>query len=434
MRHPGTVSKIGNLYASKALFVEFATVDIGRELASRDTMVFANPASVEAQQAIFEKAYLYNTAGDRNAIVTTYNSIIERYPGTLSEADALFRLGDLCYEDRLVSNSADYYNRGLQAYGELLGRRGDIEPLNSAVILHASERLQELAVELDENYFVNLYKLYVNVPLKLDEFPQLFFTFGVALKKLGDMRFAGKCFTETENRLIELMDEALYQEMKAKIDIVRANARAVLSASKIKQAVTPDGVLSEWKRADALSISRRDNVIVNQMRWLDRTDISGSFYAGYDQYNLYFAGEISDDRVFRQDRANGDYIGIYLDLRDGAGDYLTRHREIGEGVYSLKVIPPASAGEGFRVESDREMQPMVGGMMTADGYVFELTVPLPYLKGFSPSKGKRIGLGIELFDLDSGGGTVPPKVMGWLMPTRSAYGPRFSELFGILEF
>jgi hypothetical protein len=310
----------------------------------------------------------------------------------------------------------------------------DEQTLRSAIILEASERLGELSIQLNENYFISLYKLYANVPTKLAEFPQLFFTFGVSLKKLGDSKFAKKCFEETENRLIELMDESLYQEMKIKIDLVRSDTRAMFYASRIKGVITLDGNLDDWGKAEALSLNSRDDVVVNQMRWLDKTDISGSFYAGYDQYNFYVAGDIDDDKVFRQDPANGDYVGVYLDVRDGSGNYLTRDRDIGEGVYSIRVIPPVDAGGGFSVECEQEMEPMIGGMMSQGGYAFELKIPLAYLRGFSPAKGKRIGVGIELFDLDSGSSSDPPKVVGWLMPAKSAYGPRFSELFGILEF
>jgi len=434
MLQPGSVARLDNLYAVRAYFVEFASVDIERELAIRDSIIRNNPSSPEAQTAAFQQAYLYTSAGDRNAIVSAYNSIIEKFPGTLSEAEALFAMGDICYDQQLVSNSADYYNRGLIAYGEMLTAGTNEQTLPSGTVLKASERLGELAVKLEENYFVNLYKLYANIPTKLAEFPQLFFAYGVSLRKLGDSKFAAKCFEETENRLIELMDETLYQEMKFKIDLVRSNPRAVLSAAKIKGSVALDGRLDEWGRARALSLNSRDNVVVNQMRWLDRTDISGSFYAGYDQYNLYVAGEVVDDKVFRQDPANGDYVGIYIDVREGSGNFLTRGREIGEGVYTIRVIPPTDDGGEFSVDCGQEMEPMVGGMMSPDGYVFELKIPLAYLRGFTPGKEKRIGLGVELFDLDSESSSDPPKVMGWLMPAKSAYGPRSSELFGILEF
>jgi hypothetical protein len=222
--------------------------------------------------------------------------------------------------------------------------------------------------------------------------------------------------------------------MKFKIALVRSDPSAVLSATRAKRSISLDGRLDEWAMTHELSLDRRGNVIVNQMRWLDETDISGSFYAEYDQYNLYIAGEVADDRLFRLDPARGDYAGIYLDVREGSGDYLTRAREIGEGVYLIRVIPPTEGVGGFSVRCEQEMEPIVNGAVSPGGYVFELKIPLAYLKGFTPARGKRIGLGIELFDLDTAGDSDPPKVVGWLMPARSAYGPRLSELFGILEF
>ena len=430
----GSASKLPGLPNEKAFFVEFASIDIEKELATRDTIIANDPSSLEAQEAYFQKAYLYSTAGDRNAVVSTYNEITSNYPGTISEAKAFFKLGDLCYDQQLVANAASYYNRGLVSYAGYLETGSKEQLLPGNTFLSAAERLSELSVKLDTDHLTNLYKLYANVPVKLREFPQLFFSLGVTFKKQDKNKFARKCFDEVENRLIELMDETLYQEMRFKLDLVKSNDRARLSAAKINREIVLDGHLDEWRKAEELSLDRRDNVIVNQMRWLDRTDVSGIFYVGYDQYNLYVAGGVTDERVFRKSRNRGDYVAIHLDTRDGSGNYLTRKKEFGEGVFSIRVIPPTERGGKFRIESDQKMTPLVGGMITPDGYNFELKIPLAYLKGFSPKKGTRVGFGIEIIDIDSASAGDPPKVVGWLMPTRTVFGQRFSELFGILEF
>lgn len=430
---PAVPTVLAGLQSARAYSIGFAAVDVESDIARLDTIIANNPAGPEARSAAFQKAYLYNTLGDQNAVVAAYDFIVDTYPGTIAEAKALFKMGDLCYDQQLVSNAADYYNRGLVAYGELLKNGSGNETLESEAVLTSAGRLGELALKLDHDYFDELYKLYSGIPLKLSEFPQLFFTYGVALEKLDNSKYAKKCFEETENRLIELMDEDLYLEMRFRLDLVRSHARVMMEAEKMKRSVTPDGILEEWDNAKPLMLDRRDNVIVNRMRWLDRTDISGSFMVAYDQYNLYVAGSVADDKLFRRD-SNGDYVAIYLDVRDGSGEYVSRDAEFGDGVYSIFVIPPSDNGSGFEVHCDQQMEPMVGGIKSAEGYDFELKIPLAYLKGFTPKENDRIGFGIELFDVDSGNTNDPPKVVGWLMPAKSAYGPRFSELFGILEF
>ncbi|MBU1317978.1 MAG: hypothetical protein KKG33_04695 [candidate division Zixibacteria bacterium] len=435
MVQPGSVSMLTGFPTERSFTTAFASVDYDRQIAARDSVIARDPASPEAVKAYFEKASLHNTAGNRNEVVATLNDVIASYPGSAAEMKALFSLGSLCYDGLLFANAADYYNRGLIAYGELLavGDPGE-KPVSSDVLTEASERLGDLSLKLDTDYFVNLYKLYGNIPVKHPEFPGLFFTFGVALQKKGNTKYAMKCFEETENRLIELMDDQLYQEMKIKLALVRRTSDVVLRATKIKDAVVLDGELGEWSKSEGILLDRRDNVIVNQLRWFDPSDLSGEFHVGYDQFNLYVAGRVVDDRIFRPDRGAGDYLTIYLDVREGSGNYLTRSKAIGEGVISIRIVPPSKAGGQFLLKSDAGVEPLIGGKSSVGGYNFELKIPLAYLKGFSPGKGQSIGLGIELFDIDSAAENDPPKIMGWLMPTKSSHGTRFSEMFGILEF
>jgi len=434
MFQPGAVSKLDGLEMESAYHAEFAAVDFEKEIALRDQIIAADASSLEAQAAFFEKAYLQNTAGDRNAVVTTYSDIAARYPGTPSETKALFALGDLCYDGQLLANSADYYNRGLISYGRNLSANPEFKAVPSSHLLLSAQRLSELSAQIDDDYFVDLYKTFANIPAKSPDLPQLIFTFGVALDKNGNSKYAKKCYEETENRIIELMDENVYREMKCKLSLVRESENAILKVKKISHEIILDGRIDEWSKSEELPLYRKDNVIVNQLRWLDKTDISGSFYALYDQYNLYLAASVMDDKILRSEVSRGDYLTFYIDTRTGAGDYLTRERNMDEDVIAITVLPPEDAEGQFRVRSDSDVAPIVGGTLTASGYSFELKVPLAYLRGFNPEKRKTIGLGIELFDADSETESDPPKIMGWLMPTKTLFGPRFSELFGILEF
>jgi len=418
---------------ARAYQIAFAEVQIDQMIAELDTKIMADPSSVGAQEAYFEKAYLYKTAGDVNSVIAVYNEIVKNYPNTQSETKALFLLGDLCYEQKLISNAADYYNRGLTAYGEFLEDYGSQKKIDSEKLIRSAERLSLLAIQTKQEYFKDLFKLYEDIPVRLDEFPQLFFTFGVALKRAGEDRYARKCFEETENRMIELNDEEIYREMKSKLALVRSDNSARFSSREVKSPIILDGKLDEWSGYDPLVLSRRDDVIVNYMRWLDETDASGTFYTAYDQYNLYVAGDILDDRIY-QSGAGGDYLGVYLDVRDGSGEFVTRQPDTDSGVYMIKIIPPTQSGGEFKVLSDQKIEPIVSGIRTDGGWSFELKIPMAYLSGLSPDKKDRIGFAVEIFDVDTPGSNDPPKIVGWVMPASTVYGPRNSQMFGILEF
>lgn len=419
--------------AAQSYQVVYAEVQIDAQIAELDSVIAEDPMSIEAQNAYFEKAYLYRTAGDLNSVIAVYNEIVENYPNTQSQTRAFFKLGDLCYEQDLVSNAADYYNRGLTAYGELLETSGGQKKVDAEILLKSAERLAELSRKTEQDYFKDLFKLYEDLPARLEEFPQLFFTFGVALKRADEDRYARRCFEETENRMIELMDEEIYREMKSKLALVRGERSARTSSKEIKSSIVVDGRLDEWRDFEPLVLARRDDVIVNYMRWLDESDASGTFYNGHDEYNLYVAGDIRDDRVFRTG-ASGDYLGIYLDIRDGAGNFVTRDGDMDNGVYMIKIVPPASQDGEFKVSSEQNIQPVLGGSLTEGGWSFELRIPLAYLAGLDPRERDRIGFGVEIFDVDTPGSNDPPKIVGWVMPASSVHGPRDSRMFGILEF
>ena len=431
---PGSVSIFSGDDDRKSQSVTFASIDLDAEIAKCDAIIESESSDADIQRAHFKKAYLQATMGDVNSVVETYSKIVDDYAGTPAEAKALFKLGDLCYDSRLLANAADYYNRGLAAYANLLVSDPDAITYKPEGLLDAADRLVELSDKIDAEYFVTLYRLYSAVPVTLPELPKLFFTFGVALQKQGNSKFAKKCFTETEDGIIELLDESMLQEMRARLALVRSDNRAVLKARKIKSTVTLDGRMDEWSKAMELEIDTRAQVVVNPQRWMDESDISGTFSVCYDQFNIYIAGRVLDDKIYRADMSAADYVGIYLDVRDGSGKYETREKTIDDGVVAVKVYPPTERNGSFKMSTDSQVQPLVGGALVEGGYNFELKIPIAYLQGFVPEKNRRIGFGIEMFDLDSGNESDPPKVAGWMMPTKNAYGKRLPEMFGILSF
>jgi YVTN family beta-propeller protein len=431
--NPSSPRAFSGFVGSPAYGVEFASVDIDREIAICDSIAKADAGSPEARSAHFAKAYLLSFAGDMNAVVSTYVDIASKYSGSSLEIRALLKLGDLCYNGNLLANAADYYGRGLTAYGLLLGSKPDEAKEAPRVVLNAAERLSDLSFRLQGDYFSSLYKTYAGIPAKLQELPELFLTFGVALKRQGDAKLAKKCFDETESRLIELMDPQLSQEIRFKLDIVRESDRAIVKAVKLKNPIALDGRFDDWGKSVPIAVMERGYVSVNQNRWSDTTDIAGRFHVGLDQYNLYIGVTVLDDALYAAGDDKADHVALYVDSRPGSGSFLTRSKGIDENVMTFIVCPPTEPGKGFTVRGNQKFDPLVGGVTTLSGYSFELKIPLAYLRASLTEKDKDLGFGLELFDIDSALESDPPKVMGWLMPAKSVYGPRSSEMFGILE-
>ncbi len=183
---PGILTVLPSEDDIKSLSVTFAAVDLDAEIAKCDAVINSESSDDEIQLAYFKKAYLQSTTGDVNSVVETYSKIIDNYAGTPAETKALFKLGNLCYDNKLLANAADYYNRGLAAYANLLASEPDALKYKPEGLLDAADRLVELSDKIDTDYFVTLYRLYSAVPVVLPELPKLFFTFGVALKKEGN--------------------------------------------------------------------------------------------------------------------------------------------------------------------------------------------------------------------------------------------------------
>jgi len=85
-----------------------------------------------------------------------------------------------------------------------------------------------------------------------------------------------------------------------------------------------DGDLNDWDTASAFVIDKKVNVVHGKFSWAGPQDLSAKIYSMWDEDNLYFAFDITDDKVVQEWKGSemwqGDHIEMWLDM-DLMGDY-----------------------------------------------------------------------------------------------------------------
>jgi len=79
-----------------------------------------------------------------------------------------------------------------------------------------------------------------------------------------------------------------------------------------------DGDLSEWDRGDHFSVHKKANVVFGAGAWADPLDLSYQVNSQWDEHNLYFAFEVTDNKVVQEKRGadmwEGDHMEVWLDV------------------------------------------------------------------------------------------------------------------------
>ncbi|MEX0938824.1 MAG: metallophosphoesterase [Pirellulales bacterium] len=138
--------------------------------------------------------------------------------------------------------------------------------------------------------------------------------------------------------------------------------------------VALDGDLGEWTALPRRSLDE-PLVLGNSAGWTGPADAAIRFQVAHDDRFLYFAGEVSDERVM----AEGDRIDLRLDAR--SMDDRQSDSRLGQGTYRFAVAAPGeeeSTAVQFR-GSRRERRPQglqAVAKKTPAGYAVELAIPL----------------------------------------------------------
>jgi len=342
------------------------------------------------------------------------------------------RLGDLCYNDQLYSNSADFYNRAFKAYASYLEKTGG-QTIDDNLIFSAIEKLGEFSVANKKDYLNQIVASIEKLTISSYQLAELNLLLAYYLKKQGETRLARRCLDETERQMIHLTDQGLYKQLRDRIDLLNTEGRVILTSQKIRRGPVIDGDPSDWKDKHSLILDRRTDMLVNNHRWIDENDLAFEMRAAYDGDNLYLLGMVIDNKLFAGEGLKRDKLVLYIDTREGSGRYIDRTAEMNADVFKLEIIPPAESGRGFEFKHAAAIQPVFSGKTSQTGYTVEIKIPFVYLKGIAPSAREKCGIGVEIWDADSDLPSDPLKIMGWVAPTESIDGGRDCRMFGILE-
>ena len=430
----GEVGKFEKLGHKSMGQIALVSVDFASQIAARDSIIDQNPEGESARQAYFEKAYLYRCRGDKNSEVKIYTDLAEAFSGTKTEILSWLRLGDLCYHDLLYANSADFYTRGFKAYASYLNRSGDPDSIPMGLLRESMDNLGRVSLELKQDHLEKVFSEMEALSQSGYQLAEMYFLLAYYLKKQGETRASRRALDEAERQLIHFTDRSRYNQLKNKIDLLSENSRVVAKARKLKKSPLIDGKLSEWDDKTSLYLDRRENLLVNEMRWADERDLSIDTRVAFDRDNLYLGAIVYDNMLFADTDKKRDQLRLYLDLRDRSGEFINRERLAGDNLFVFEIIPPEGDDSTFSFSSPEGVSPIFAARKTETGYSLEIQIPLVYLNNFDPKQRETIGYGLELWDVDNDQTGNPVKIMGWVAPASSIEGDRDYRMLGILKF
>jgi|GEM_PF-4649406 len=178
-----------------------------------------------------------------------------------------------------------------------------------------------------------------------------------------------------------------------------------------KNNVIVDGDLSEWKNIPPIYL--RVKVVQDFNFSCEYKD--ARFYLGYDNENLYIAGEINDEAVINLYRGkmiwNGDAIEIFIDTNP---DMETTYDGYTEYCYQFLFSPTnADAKPDMAVAGNPKLDynyvphnNKVAAKIHSNGYNIECAINYKELGGWKPKANSKIGFSLALDDADKEDRTV----------------------------
>jgi hypothetical protein len=169
-----------------------------------------------------------------------------------------------------------------------------------------------------------------------------------------------------------------------------------------------DGVLDEWKTPE----NQCNYVVFGANYWRGSSDLGCSFRVAWDEQNVYFTANVTDDvyaqRSGGQDLYLGDSVEIQIDS-NLSSDFYTN--TINNDDYQLGISPGYISNSGAK-EADLyfpdnikgvRTQVIIASAKTPGGYIVEAAIPWA-VYGITPSAGNRYGFALSISDNDSPSG------------------------------
>ncbi|PIR65604.1 MAG: hypothetical protein COU52_03340 [Candidatus Omnitrophica bacterium CG10_big_fil_rev_8_21_14_0_10_43_8] len=211
-----------------------------------------------------------------------------------------------------------------------------------------------------------------------------------------------------------------------------------------------DGNLSDWDLSSMYAVDKKVNVVYGQFSWAGPNDLSAKIYSMWDDGNLYFAFDITDD-VIEQEKAKhdlweGDHIEMWLDMNlmadyneaiNSNDDY-----QFGFSPGNLKKLKSEVytwTPELSNMDYTKEIE--IASAKTEKGYVIEVKLPARVLYASRDTRqpvnlrrsvwfknGDKFGISVDPSDCDDP--AAPQKVLMSSSVSRAWGDP---TTFGILE-
>jgi hypothetical protein len=147
-----------------------------------------------------------------------------------------------------------------------------------------------------------------------------------------------------------------------------AQAKEVPCAPVASGTLQLDGLLTDWKGAEAVYVNQVSQVISGHKQWTGPSDLSFEIYCNHDETRLYLALNVNDEYFIRTPQAQGD---------DHVLIHFGRSRlEVYPG--DLKSVPARLLWGGKKGGKGMKM----AEALQQHGYSLELQLPLGLLPGF----------------------------------------------------
>lgn len=199
-----------------------------------------------------------------------------------------------------------------------------------------------------------------------------------------------------------------------------------IRAYYLRREPTIDGVFDEWD----LERHPVEELVYGAGQRSGRDDLNANMMVGWDDYNLYIAVKVIDDKYVQnasgKDLFLGDSLEVLMDTKI-SNDYYLETLSLDD--YQLGVSPgspePGTDAEAFlwypRDERGSRGKVKVGAMFTDNGYRAELKIPWDIFN-IKPAKGSHYGFAFSVSDNDRSGEDVQQSMVS-SSPERALNNP-----------
>ena len=154
--------------------------------------------------------------------------------------------------------------------------------------------------------------------------------------------------------------------------------------------VVIDGYIDDWPLSKVYTIDKKANAVHGKFAWGGPKDLSMSLYSMWDEDNLYFLFDVTDNKVVQEktghDMWEGDHIEFWLDM-DLEGDYneainSSDDYQFGFSPGNFLDIRPEVYVWTPELSMDYRSHIQVVSQRTEKGYIMEVRLPVSVLYSF----------------------------------------------------